>query len=135
MRTRTDQELIDIARPPAPLASALLRQSEADVEALLQLLFCCHQLLDEPEQVEVTWHDCSIAWPVKGWYLDSNVPEVVLALAPTWESAISLTTDWLQVWPHDCGEYDYWAYRRDELDDPSAMAFFRGMLTDRSPPL
>jgi hypothetical protein len=129
----TDQELIALAKPPAPLADAFLRQSEPDVEALLNLLFCCHLLVDDPEQEDGNWHESSTAWPVKGWYQEGNVPASLLAIAPTWDDAIRVTTEWLSSWPHSCAEYDYWSCSHQE-EDPTAIGYLRGMLIDRVKP-
>lgn len=128
---KNDQELIEITKPPAPLASAFLRQSEEDVEALLALLFCCHHLVDDPEQENSDWHNTDIAWLVKRWYLEDKIPAALKEIAPTWEQAIAVTTSWLETWPHDCGEYDYWGHQRDDLDDVTAISYFRDMMKSR----
>lgn len=129
----TDQTLIEIAKPPAPLANALLRQSEEDVEALLELLFCCHQLVDDPEQEESKWYNTDTAWFVKRWYLDCKIPEALKEIAPTWEQAMAVTITWLKSWPHDCGEYDYWSHQRFDIEDETAISYFREMLKSRVP--
>jgi hypothetical protein len=128
----TDLELVGAANPPRPLADVFLRQAEADTEALLDLLFCCHNLVDDPEQEDGPWHNSDIAFFVKRWYLNAQVPPALKDIAPTWDDAVLVAEQWLQSWPHDCGEFEYWAYRRDEMEDPTAIGYMRSLLQDRA---
>jgi hypothetical protein len=129
----TDHELVAATNPPQPLADAFLSQSESDVEALLDLLFCCHQLVDDPEQEDSKWFNVDSAWLVRKQYMEGQVHPALMAIAPTWDDAMRITLEWLKTWPHDCGEYDYWGYGRDEMDDVTAIAFLREMMTTRVP--
>jgi hypothetical protein len=129
----TDTELVAATLPPPQLADAFLRQAEADVEVLLDLFFACHQLVDDPEQEDGYWYDCSHAWPIRSLYIECKAPQALPSVAPTWADAIKVSEQWLKLWRHDCGDFDYWAYRRDELDDPPAISYFRSLMVDRIP--
>ena len=131
LQSMTDAELVKATRPPQPIADAFLRADEAALEILLDLLFACHDLVDNPEQEDHLWHQVDVAWMIKRLYDEERIPPALAVAAPTWDDAIRVSEEWLRQFPHDCSEFEWWGWRRDEWETPSIVAFFRGMLLDR----
>lgn len=130
----TDDELIACTNPPQPLARALMEKDEEGMGQLLALLFACHAKVDETED-ESPWHECEVAWDVKQWYERGQATPALLRASPNWEEAMRVSEAWLGQWRHTCGEFERWKGRRHEIGDPSALAFFRGMMIYRCPKL
>ncbi len=131
IETMTDHELISATRPPAAMAYAFLHRDEAGMEQLLELLFACHLLIDDPDLDKSMWYQCDHSFNLEKLYRESNLTDALKSVAPTWEDAKCMSERWLKEWRHDCGEYDWWILRRDELNDPSAIAYFKEMMIMR----
>jgi len=127
----TDKELVDVTKPPQALAKAFLEKDEEGIDQLLELLFACHKLVDDPGQEYGLWYECDVAWPLKRLYGEERLTKTLWLVAPSWEKAIDVSAEWLKTWGHNCAEYECWAYRRDEWHDPSPLAFFKEMLVGR----
>lgn len=127
----TDLELISATRPPAAMAHAFLEKDEAGMKQLLELLFACHLLIDDPEVDQSMWYQCDHSFNLEKLYRESSLTNALKSVAPTWDDAKYVSEKWLKEWRHDCGEYDWWVFRSDELDDPSAISYFRGMMIMR----
>lgn len=113
---------------PLQLVDAIENGTDEDAEALLDLLFAPHMLLDDQEQKDCNWFDTDMAFPVRLWYMEGNVPRVIQPIAPTWEDAKRVAVEWLKVVPHTCADYDDWNWNREVLDDPSPKAYLKAML-------
>jgi hypothetical protein len=125
----TDLELVAFVKPPAPLGDAFLTGSEADLEILLDLLYSSHLLICGGEEEYPKWFYTDIGWPIWRLYRDDIVPPVLTALAPTCEDAEAIAKEWATAWPHSCTDYEWWAWRRDDWEDPSIRNYFRDVLT------
>lgn len=113
---------------PQPILDALLGGNDDDAEALLDLLFAPHMLLDDPEQENGHWFDADHAFPVRRWYIDGTIPPVIKKIAPTWENAKRVAVEWLEDCPHTCYEYDEWNLNRESLDDQSPKAYLKALV-------
>ncbi len=130
----TDDELITCTKPPPPFARALLEKDEAGMDQLLDLLFACHAKVDDTEDLS-PWYEYEVAWDVRQLYERGLVAPALQRIAPTWEDAMRVSEEWLHEWRHNCGEFERWQWRRDAFGEPSALAFFRGMMICRCPRL
>ena len=129
-----DAELVVASGVPEPIGQAFLNHDEAALEVLLDLLFACHYLVDDPEQEDGKWYNMDIAWPIYKLYDSDSVPPVLSKIAPTWQDAIRVSEEWLAAFPHSCNEFDWWAWQRDQWQDPSVVNFTRELLATRIPP-
>ncbi len=129
----TNQELINKTTPPTPLAKALLDGDEEGMEQLLDLLFSCHRLvcgMDEDED-QSNWDNSYHSWSIQQCYKNDQLTNALRNVAANWDDAKLITEQWFKDFPHHCGDQDYWAYRRDEMKDPTAIGYFRGLLEER----
>jgi hypothetical protein len=127
----TDEELIAAVKPPVPLGVVFLTGSESDLELLLDLLFAAHLLVCDNEIERPNWFYTDIGWPIWRLYENNTVPPLLRSLAPEVADAVALARQWQSEWTHSCGEYEWWAWRRDEWGDLSIKGFFRDMLKGR----
>ena len=113
---------------PKPFIDAVGNGSEEDAEALLELYFSVHHLIDDPEQEMCPWDQCTHFYRVQEWYRTDSIPPVIKALAPTLDDAKNLTLHWLETFPHICSVFEDWMFRRDELENPSAKNFIAELI-------
>lgn len=113
---------------PQALLDAIAYGTDDDAEALLDLLFAPHLLLDDPRQEDGNWYDSDIAFHVKRWYTENKIPPVIQPIAPTWEDAKRVAVEWLKACPHSCAAYDEWNWGRDSLEDQSPKSYLKALL-------